>query len=77
MLTVKQFFKQKMVLGGLLDIMAACYHGQFCFYEILDNPLILACRSVVNTVRKKDKEADLNRRLSPSGLNEIPFEVSN
>ncbi|SCM98017.1 Protein of unknown function [Bacillus mycoides] len=26
MLTVKQFFKQKMVLGGLLDIMAACYH---------------------------------------------------
>lgn len=45
--------------------------------EILDKPPILACRSIVNAVRKKATEAELKRRLSPSGLNKIPVEVSN
>lgn len=57
-----------MVLGGLLDIMAAIIIASFA----LDNPPILACSSVV----KKDTEAELNRRSSPSRLNKIHVEVS-
>ncbi len=43
-----------MVLGRFLGIMAAVIIASFCFYEILDNPPIVACRIMVNTVEKKD-----------------------
>ncbi|MCU0097549.1 DUF3533 domain-containing protein [Bacillus sp. OR9] len=39
MLTVKQFFKQKMVLGGLLGIMAAVIIASFAFMGSTVNPV--------------------------------------
>ncbi|WHY79902.1 hypothetical protein QNH20_12465 [Neobacillus sp. WH10] len=39
MLTVKQFFKQKMVLGGLLGIMAAVIIASFAFMGSTVDPV--------------------------------------
>ncbi len=39
MLTVKRFFKQKMVLGGLLGIMAADIIASFAFMGSTVNPV--------------------------------------
>lgn len=44
-----------MILGRFLGIMAAVIIASFCFYEILDNPPIVSCIIMVNTVKKKDK----------------------